>query len=105
MTTATATVRVASTIIEQLGGAARVALRVRDIVATERGVMFRVGTTRGRMVKAIIDLNAWDLYDIRVLDIHGRTFDVTTRYEATNVYADVLADVVAHGAREAGVQA
>jgi hypothetical protein len=91
MTTQATNQQVAETILQQLGGARRLAMMIgaKQFVAVENGLRFRMG--RGASNKAThvtVELNALDLYDIRFQSVRGT--NVTERGTIAAIYADQL---------------
>tara|TARA_R100001460_G_scaffold27881_7_gene55928 strand:+ start:571 stop:882 length:312 start_codon:yes stop_codon:yes gene_type:complete len=83
--------QIAETILNQLGGARRLAVMIgaKNFVAVENGLTFKIG--RGAKNKAThitITLNALDLYDVRFQSVRGAK--VTERGDIAAICWDQL---------------
>lgn len=79
---------IATTILQQLGGAGRLRMMTGayNFVAIENGVSFRIKNPKANYIK--VTLNGLDLYDLEVGRVRGMTYKVVS--EQKNLYFDML---------------
>ena len=80
----------AATIVNQIPASLRMALGMRDLRNLGNGVQFRITGTR--TVWVTVKHNARDLYDLKCYTL--RNFNETVRYEAQDIYADTMVDLL-----------
>lgn len=86
----TKTISIATTILNQIPVSLQRALGVRDVLDIGNGIQFRITGTR--TVWVTVKLTAGDLYDVKAFTL--RSFNETVRFEAHDVYADTLVDIL-----------
>lgn len=86
----TKTISIAATILNQIPVSLQRALGVRDVLDIGNGIQFRITGTR--TVWVTVKLTAGDLYDVKAFTL--RSFNETVRFEANDVYADTLVDIL-----------
>jgi hypothetical protein len=80
----------AATILNQIPVSLQMALGVRDLRNLGNGIQFRITGTR--TVWVTIKHNAADLYDLKCYTV--RSFNETIRFEATDIYADTMVELL-----------
>lgn len=84
---------IAATIRDQIGSRALYMIGAKNLVATEKGLTFKIGRNGNGVTHVQIELDEGaDLYDVTFLRIHGTK--VTTKDETTGAYADMLRDLI-----------
>ena len=94
--------QIAATILEQLGGMARLAIMTgaKNFVDVGNGLMFSIACISSKTNRVEIKLNAADTYDVRMLNISIRRDPadmVQTISEAEGVDCDQLRGVIERG--------
>ena len=87
--------KVADTIIEQVGRRAFFMMGAKRFVAIEDGLHFKVGRNSKQVNLVEVKLNASDLYDVRFMWVTVR--GVTVKSEHNGVYAESLHAVLKEG--------
>ena len=87
--------KVADTIIEQIGKKAFFMMGAKRFVAIEDGLQFKVGRNAKQVNLVEIKLNASDLYDVRFMWLTKRGVKVKSEY--SDVYVDNLHAVLREG--------
>lgn len=91
---------IATTILQQLGGTARlhVMIGARAFVDLGNGVRFAIGRNAKRVNKIEIKLDWSDTYSVRLLNVNvGRREMVQVKSEDSGVYCDQLRGVIERG--------
>ena len=100
--TTTENMQIANTISEQIGARAFFMLGAKDLVATDKGLQFRIGRNQNRVSHVIVNLDASDTYTVEFRSIRmSRTaplgFTNRLRKSFEGVYADNLRPVLESG--------
>ena len=87
-----ANMQVANIIKKQLGNKALTMMGAKNLVAGDNYLSFRIGRNSKGINYIKIILNPKDLYDLEFGSIRGMNYKV--KYEAKDVYVDMLHDVI-----------
>lgn len=89
-------IEIADTISEQIGALALRMIGARDLVATERGLSFRVGRNPGKVTHIRITLDAADTYRFEALNVNARRAEMVKTISSTEgCYFDMLRERIA----------
>ena len=80
----------------QISLATKMAVGARDpVVDDKKGYLhFRVTKTPGDFRKIQVQLTPMDTYDVRLITINRRTYEVVTEKEARDIYAEDLSEII-----------
>lgn len=86
---------IATTILDQLGGARRLCgfTSAKDFLDLGNGVQFRIGQNAKRVNRVVVELAADDTYTVRFLRITKRGLDVKVLAEFAGIYCDMLVEL------------
>lgn len=85
--------KVATTILYQMGWDIKTRLYTRNYLIIKNGVQMQIGVKGGNL-HAAITLNAWDTYDITIGRINRKTREYVNLYATSGIFFDQLAEVL-----------
>lgn len=85
---------VANTIWGQISVDVKMSCGARDLVASEKGLKFRVGADRGNKKWVLVNLTQRDSYDVEYVEYNARKLELKTVEKCSDVYAQELSALI-----------
>ena len=87
-------IEIAKIITSQIGSKALYMIGAINLMATDRGVQFKIMRNERKVTHISIKLNDLDLYDLEFINLNKKTYDIKKISLVNNIYADSLKNII-----------